>query len=78
MENQEVKKSEMKVKKIVSNELTIIEKTTLRVLLESRVKYIKNELMPMFDDKSALDRSLKVGYLNDIVDLNKIIIKLMK
>lgn len=80
MENQKVEKEEMKVKKVTSkknsNQLTEVEKIILRVQIENRIKYIQNNLMPMFKSDSKLDKDLQLSYEKDIERLMKISIKL--
>ena len=80
MENQKVEKEEMKVKKVISkknsNQLTEVEKIILRVQIENRIKYIQNNLMPMFKSDSKLDKDLQLSYEKDIEQLMKISIKL--
>jgi len=80
MENQKVEKEEMKVKKVTSkknsNQLTEVEKIILRVQIENRIKYIQNNLMPMFKSDSKLDKDLQLSYEKDIEQLMKISIKL--
>jgi len=88
MENQKVEKEEMKVKKVTSkknsNQLTEVEKIILRIQIENRIKYIQNNLMPMFKSDSkvfkikslVLDKDLQLSYEKDIEQLMKISIKL--
>jgi len=80
MENQKVEKEEMKVKKVTSkknsNQVTEVEKIILRVQIENRIKYIQNNLMPMFKSDSKLDKDLQLSYEKDIEQLMKISIKL--
>jgi len=80
MENQKVEKEEMKVKKVTSkknsNQVTEVEKIILRVQIENRIKYIQNNLMPMFKSDSKLDKDLQLSYEKDIERLMKISIKL--
>ncbi|HUS49608.1 MAG TPA: hypothetical protein VMZ91_05550 [Candidatus Paceibacterota bacterium] len=80
MENQKVEKEEMKVKKVTSkknsNQLTEVEKIILRVQIENRIKYIQNNLIPIFKSDSKLDKYFQLSYEKDIEQLMKISIKL--